>query len=407
MNNFIRNFISVFLGSVASQIIPITGMLFLARIYSPSTFGAFTAWISIVTFAAVVLTLRLENALPIIMDRLERFKAVCAVVIITFLVSIFFMILLSILEFNNLISPYLNNIPIYIYLISPCALFVSLNIVMQNWAAIEGDYKVLNIMRVMQSSFVIGLQIIFGSLNASSSSLIFSFILANITASIISAVLMRNYYYKENIRFSEIKEFIKRFKKLSLFALPADSMNTLVGQLPVLIVSYRFGSDVAGFLGLTMRILAAPVGLIGKAVLDVFKRHAAIDLKEKGNCKNVYWTAFAFLGLISILMSLVIILFSEEVFMIAFGNDWRLSGTMALWLLPMFAFGLVASPLSYLAYLVEKNHIDLYWQLGLFIMCCVTLSIFQNYKETLIAYAIGYSLMYTLYIYISHQFSKG
>jgi O-antigen/teichoic acid export membrane protein len=98
---------------------------------------------------------------------------------------------------------------------------------------------------------------------------------------------------------------------------------------------------------------------------------------------------------------------AEDIFRIGFGSDWTESGRIAIWMLPMFALGLIASPLSYMSYLVEKPHIDLLWQIGLMIISAIVLYSFPSYQLTLVGYGLAYALMYMLYIYMSYRFSCG
>jgi len=70
------------------------------------------------------------------------------------------------------------------------------------------------------------------------------------------------------------------------------------------------------------------------------------------------------LGL-SLAMVAIVIPFAEIAFSWGFGTQWVLAGTMTAWLVPRYALGFMASPLSYVFYLVQKQNIDLVWQIGL------------------------------------------
>jgi O-antigen/teichoic acid export membrane protein len=91
----------------------------------------------------------------------------------------------------------------------------------------------------------------------------------------------------------------------------------------------------------------------------------------------------------------------------AFGERWRLAGTMALWLLPLFALRFVASPLSYLFYVAGKQHVDLVWQGLLLVMTLATLWTPTNARGALMAYSASYSAMYCVYLFLSYRYSRG
>ena len=191
-----------------------------------------------------------------------------------------------------------------------------------------------------------------------------------------------------------------------MLSLPADSINSAAAQLPLLIVGSRFGAENAGLLALTLRVLGAPIALLGSAVLDVFRRRSAASWRVQGHCSEDYTRTFNVLALGS-LAALPLALFTEPLFAFAFGERWRMSGTIALWLLPMFALRFVASPLSYLFYVAGKQHVDLAWQCGLLAMTLGTLWLPPSPSAALLAYSAGYSAMYGLYLALSYRYSRG
>ncbi len=100
-------------------------------------------------------------------------------------------------------------------------------------------------------------------------------------------------------------------------------------------------------------------------------------------------------------------LFSNSLFVVAFGEQWRMAGTIALWLLPMFMLRFVASPLSYLFYIAGKQRIDLVWQVALFATTVATLTLPAGYKSALVSYSSGYSALYVVYLLLSFNYSRG
>ena len=109
----------------------------------------------------------------------------------------------------------------------------------------------------------------------------------------------------------------------------------------------------------------------------------------------------------SIAATLIFWFAGEELFVLAFGPEWREAGKAAIILLPLFALRFVASPLSYTFYIAEKQHIDLMWQICLLAMTLTTLMSFAGYENTLAAYALGYGFLYAVYLILSYRFSAG
>ena len=192
-----------------------------------------------------------------------------------------------------------------------------------------------------------------------------------------------------------------------MFALPADAINAASGQLPLLLIASRFGSEASGYFAMTIRVLGAPIGLIGAAVLDVFKRSASSSYRDKGHCKDEYIRTLWLLSAGGVLLALGVIFVAERLFIVAFGEPWRQAGVIAIWLMPMFALRFVASPLSYVFYIAGKQHIDLVWQCSLLAVTIAAFILTTSFEGSIKLYAAGYSLLYVIYALLSYHYSKG
>ena len=108
-----------------------------------------------------------------------------------------------------------------------------------------------------------------------------------------------------------------------------------------------------------------------------------------------------------ILLAIGVILLAEPLFVFAFGESWRKAGVIAVWLMPMFTLRFIASPLSYVFYIANKQHIDLIWQCALFCMTIAAFLLITNFEEAVKIYAVGYSCLYMVYLILSYRYSKG
>ena len=192
-----------------------------------------------------------------------------------------------------------------------------------------------------------------------------------------------------------------------MFALPADAINAASGQLPLLLIAGRFGAETSGLFALTIRVLGAPIGLLGAAVLDVFKRSASCSYRDKGHCKNEYVRTFWVLLVGGVLLALGVNLVAERLFVVAFGEPWRQAGVIAIWLMPMFALRFVASPLSYVFYIAGKQQVDLVWQCALLAVTIASFMLTSSFEDAIKLYAAGYGLLYVVYALLSYHYSKG
>lgn len=392
---------------VAAQSIPILGSLCISRLYSPADFGSFSAWLGIVVTVAVLITGRFETALAVEPDGEPRkfaFKATLA----TSILAISALSLVASLGY--LVAPRLRQLPTSLVLFSfPAALLLAMIQTWQSWAAAEGAYRQLSWMRIAQALGVTGFQIIVGYVRPSAISLAFGHLMGGVLGLCVAA-----HYMPIDLRslrpwskFSaELRQFWKSHRRFPTFSLPADIINSASGQLPTIIIASRFGVEASGVFALTGRILGAPIALIGGAFLDVFKRTASASYRTHGNCREEYLRTFKVLSLGGVLLAAGVMCAAEPIFVLLFGEPWRQSGVIAVWLMPMFALRFVASPLSYVFYITGKQHVDLAWQCFLLVMTLATFILSKSFQVSVESYAIGYAFLYLIYLSLSYRYSN-
>ncbi|MDG5499214.1 lipopolysaccharide biosynthesis protein [Marinobacter sp. BGYM27] len=406
MTSYWKNVTSVLTGSVVAQLIPLLGSLAIARLYAPAEFGTYSAWLGMAMLLAVLLTCRYDMAFAIESDGQPRRLAVLSTLITLMLVGgcVLVALVVGFLCVPELFSEY----PFMLVLTwLPAGWLLAANNVWQSWAAAEGEYRKLSYMRIAQTGFITSLQIIVGVALSSAAALALSHLIGLALSLVVSVYMLVLRGLPKTGVFGDVVSFWKRQRKFPAYSLPADFINTAAAQLPILIVTSRFGAEVAGMLALTMKVLGAPIGLLGKSVLDVFKRHAAESYRDRGDCRDEYVKTFKVLALGSLAFCAIMVFASESLFIVAFGKVWAGAGTIAVWLLPMFALRFIASPLSYMVYIAERQHLDLMWQIGLLAMTLFCLATLSGYNVALQAYSAGYSALYFIYLGMSYRFSLG
>lgn len=404
-SGFWRSVLVVLTGSAAAQAIPLVGSLIIARLFSPAEFGQFATWLGIVALGAVAITGRYEMALAIERDGAPRRAAARA----TLLVVLGGGALLTVVSVLVGQLGFAGNIPpLLLWSIGPAAMVVAASQTWQSWAAADGNYRDLGIIRIVQAGAITGAQILAGLLDAPAHGLA----LAHLGGAAAGALLasqrlpLTDGAAAPGVVPSAL-DFLRRQRRFPMLALPADSVNTAAAQLPLVIVAHRFGADVAGLLALTLRIVGAPIGLLGASVLDVFRRRSAASFAERGECRAEYVDTFRMLAIGSGVVALALALAAEPAFALAFGETWRMSGTMAAWLMPMFALRFVASPLSYMFYVAGKQHLDLGWQLALLVATVASLWLPHGSERAIQAYGAVYAVLYCIYLALTYRLSKG
>jgi O-antigen/teichoic acid export membrane protein len=407
--NFWRNVGIAFGGTALAQAIPLIGSLVIARIFAPADFGMFATWLGVAALLAVMLTGRLEAVLPIVADGMPRKFAIwMTLATAASIVCVLSLLLLIALYF---FPTFLNSFSrALIWLLMPASFFIASSITWQSWAAADGRFRALAAMRIVQAGAITGIQIFVGLLTPTALGLVCGHLFGVLIALLVAQWLMplgRNELMRGIAPWEEIKKFWVIHHRFPLYSLPADGINATAAMLPLLILTNRFGAEFAGFFALSLKVLGAPIGVLGASVLDVFKRSSAAHFRKYGHCRDDYWRTFKVLGLGALAMTIFIFLLSEPLFVFAFGERWKYSGTIAVWLMPMFALKFVASPLSYVFYIAGKQHVDLVWQIALLIMTIMTFYLPSEGKAAIQAYSLGYSILYIVYLSLSWGYSRG
>jgi hypothetical protein len=247
-------------------------------------------------------------ALAVEADGAPRRFAVAATLGTIFIVSFFF----ALIAWGVYIAMGLleNDQPAMVVLFVPAALLAGVTHTWQAWAAAEGNYRGLSWIRISQALVVTVAQISGGLISPTAAGMVIGHVLGTAAGIGFAMYFMPINPLAMGPRtefWTRLKAFWRNQRRFPMFALPADAINAASGQLPLLLIASRFGGEASGLFALTIRVLGAPIGLLGAAVLDVFKRSAASSFREKGHCKVEYVRTFWLLAAGGVILALVVI----------------------------------------------------------------------------------------------------
>ncbi len=203
----------------------------------------------------------------------------------------------------------------------------------------------------------------------------------------------------------------KRYKSFPLYNIPSSFLTLGAIQIPVLLFASIFGPTIVGLYAVTKSLLDSPIHLISSAVREVFYQKAAEEFREKGNCKELYVSTMKGLFFLSIIPFTILFFISPLLFFKFLGEEWASAGQFAQLLIPMYFFKFIASPLSYLFYVADRQKELLFWQLGIAFLAFFSIK-FGHYYFNDVLYCIGfytvsYSIFYILICFRSYRFSTG
>jgi O-antigen/teichoic acid export membrane protein len=403
-SDFTNNFLILFRGTLIAQLIPLLLTPILTRIYTPADFGVFELFLSISLILGAVANGRYELAL-VLPDKKEDAWNLLG---LGFIVSFCFSVLLFILAglFADQIAGWLSNADIKFWLY-----FVPLAVLLQGWFGLlryyktrKKDFKNISAANISRASSRTGFQLLLGIIVNSPAGLI----IGQITGFFAGIVMLLrkvdiNRFFR-HLNKQNIIQQGKRYKRFPLFTMPSTLANSASVNLTGILISAMYSIASVGFYSLANRVLGMPGTLIGKSLSNVYYKEAVDHRKKHGHAKIVFKSTLKKLLLIAFPLFLLIFLFAEDIFALVFGEEWRVAGKYARILIPLFFIRLIVAPVSVTLSVFERQHISLFWQLGLLFL---SLSVFAiawivswPVEMFLICFASVLFFYYILFIFI-------
>lgn len=406
-SNFFSRVGKVLVGTLGGQLISLSVMLVLVRLYSPGDLGLFNVWLSFATIMAVLATGRYELAL-FSGDATNDSKAIIKLVLLVAVVlAITGTLILTIASF------FIEQIPPVVKSYSLGLAFVvfgmGVNKGILSLLALQQAFNKLGIARVVLAASIAVAQVLAGYLALGVAGLIYGQIVGVLLATVLVCLWFDRAWLSEcwAISFASVKTVAHKYISFPKVSLPADLINTIASQLPIILIATRFGAEAAGWFALTIKMMGAPVTLLATSVLDVFKEQAARDYRNSGNCKSIFLKTFKILALLALPPFLLFWWLGEWAFGLFFGAEWIESGKYAIVLIPMFYMRFVVSPLSYTIYIAQRQQMDLIWQVALLAVTFGSFMLAQDIITALWLYSVGYAIMYIIYFAISYRCAQG
>jgi len=399
---FWRNVATVMSGATGAQALTLLAAPLLTRLCTPAEMGSFAVWLGVIAVTSIVATLRVENAM--VLDREQGQQGLCFSVVAYFDTLLAIALTLCSLCACILGLPPLETVSWGEMATVGLATWITANIqTTLAYAAAHREFGTAARIKLLQAGTIAlsQLALLYAGLDGAA---LLAGQLIGLAAGLLAGRIM---LAPPRVRIGLLldraqRAYLAKHQAFWRYSLPSSLLNTLVGQLPLFMIGIHHGALAAGLFALTQRVIAAPTALIATSILEVFKRQAVHEFESSGNCLAVYRSTFRALMLLALPPTLVLLLFSPALFGWLFGEAWRPAGELARILAPLCFLNFVASPLSYVFFVAGKQKIELFWQVALF---AVTLAVFVTpltLHQSLYAYVMGRSLLYLVYLYMSH-----
>lgn len=360
----------LFSGQTVSQgILLLTAPLF-TRLYTPNDWGEFVIFMATVSVLAIFATGRYELAIPIAPTR----ASAASIALGSSLLTLGFAVITGLLGFVvPLIFPNLLDVRTMRWELLP------LGVALAGWAQISyygcirrRQFARCSLSRIFQAVTTVTVQI--GAFSLGSLGLQIAFLTGLIAQIAVLTVGLKTDLFAEVSRHT-LMTCLHRYRAFAKYSTWSLLIQTVGLYLPAYAFSELFGSDVAGYYALSLRVLQLPIHMVGTSLGQAF---LAENTKQNSNLADNTATLFSCLLNISIPFAIGMMFWGEPLFTFVFGEQWMTSGQMAQWMGIWLATVLIGLPISEVLVILERQTLSLYFNILLLFarLMCVAVGIF-------------------------------
>jgi len=411
-SEFTKNVLTLMTGTTIAQAIPIAISPILTRLYSPEDFGVFALFISLATIFGSVANARYE--LAIMLPKQE--ESAINIVALGLLINIALFLVLSILIwlFHGPLVRLLNSkeISAWLYFIPVVVFFMGLWNLLTYYNNRKKEYKDIAKATVIKAVITAVVQLVLGFLKQGAVGLISGQMLSQLFA---NRQLAQNIYRDKRLlaKLSKLKiiAVAKRYRDFPKFSMPSVFVYSLSQNVTNIIIAHLYSSATLGFFTLVQRVLGMPSSLIGGSIGQVFFQEATQEKQRSGKAIKSFRVTLKRLTLIGFPIFLLLFFTVEDIFAIVFGQKWRVAGSYAQILIPLFFIRFINTPVSSMNIVYERNRDGLYIYLlqliTLLLVAAIAFLFSLDAKGFFILFAILFSLLYLALLYYYYQLALG
>jgi len=337
----------------------------ITRLYLPSELGIGKYFVTLITLVGSVASLRYEDAL--MLPKKDEEAAVLiwlssAVMLISALLlcvlSLWSTEVGSLLDFPA-IAPYLPLIPLTLLIMRSGKIAEFWLVRKRAFRHISGGHVSLTL------SMVTG-RIVAGAppLSANEAGHIGGFIFGNAVSTIIFIwMALRRSAQSIFAAFSwrRIVQAAVRYRRFALFSTPSSIIGAFMGNLVVLLIPYFFATSIAqdalGFYGIAFAAIGIPISYVARSVAHPFFVSAA-EAQISGNLAPIASLVHRRLLMIGFFPILAVMLAGPDFFELWLGSPHRQTGIYAVYIAPWIVLGSIASPLTRVYDVMERQRLD-------------------------------------------------
>lgn len=382
--------------NIIMYVLPIIVTPILSRLYSPTCFGEWGVFSSIITIATIVIFMSYENT--IVKAKEEEMPVILTICgLIGCGLAIMFTLLIFCIEkahiFNTNIGQ--ETILFALYFIAYILYTIAYNI--SNRYSKYTSLSVANILQGVSQAFF-RITLAFMTISAFNGLIVGTTMAEILTAGFLAYIVLRLVikYNWSSCTLKNIKRVVLKYKKFPLYDAPANLLAFSALSLPTIILAAFYTKSAIGSLSIIFQLLLMPMSLVGSSLGKVYYQELCQKDTTQQKIAETTNTLFRFLGILAILPLLFICCGGDQIIVCFLGEGWETAGDIAI-CLSLWSFPIVLTqPLLPIFRVLNVQNVQLRYDIIYFIAGIGVLTVCSinsiSLTTTLFCYALACTL---------------
>jgi lipopolysaccharide exporter len=377
-DRFSRGIMALLSGTVLSRLIAFAVIPLLSRLFSPADFGVLAIFGMITATLGTLVTWRYESAiiLPDSDEDAANILGVCIGLstITSLLLGVVFYYYsepVSVFFGAPELTPWLYWSPLCIWAMG---VFTALRL----WNSRTDNFKWISIANVGDISTMAITQISLGLIfRGMLSGLMLGPYVARFASALIllwSTLRADGKLIRKSLSLQLALSLAIRYLRFPLYDLPASLLSSLSREMPTGILGVFFITQWVGLYSVANRILSVPIQMLAGVIAQVYLP-VARDARTSGRLDVFTLSIFDRLLGIAVTPMFVVALAAPQLIFVLLGGRWVMAGTIMQYLMPSLLLGFIASPLSEIYSVLERQQEKLIFNTAIFFTRFVSLVI--------------------------------
>ncbi|KAB1065714.1 lipopolysaccharide biosynthesis protein [Salibacter halophilus] len=411
-NDFIKDFSTLFSGTLIASALPLLFSPIISRLYTPEQFGVFAIVSAVVSSISNVAGGRYEMAVMLPKKGSDSKALVRLAAFISLLISL--LILLIIFLFKGDILKLLNAeiLGNTIYIIPPLLWVMALFKPFNYWLNRNRLYSKNAIAKVVQGGGISIFTVLLGYWGLKDG-LVFGYFSGWLAfIGLVLIFLSISGFFKEKISVDRIIRVARTYKQFPRLNVLSTFLNDTASHIIIFMITIFFTVEQTGYYNFSRQYLFVPLSLLSMTLSNVYFQRIAHKINTRESLKNEFSTIIKILLSIGIFVILIISTFGEDLFVFFFGESWKRSGELATILIFGFVFKFMISPFGQLLIALKRLKLALIFPV-LYVILMLTLYFYRSVdfdlfiKMLVLFEVLAYSVYFVLTLYSLREYEKG